>query len=298
MMIRVFHVAFAALFALAAIAATDAPAQNADKPRIIPFPVPKPKFNLRAPNFQGDDLLNIPRAPYDPTELGHLSPEMIEPSRKPYAILPRARDLCPVNISVAPSFRKPDQIEPTNNLRRKNGQYETAEGHYAEFRGVVRDRDCVPVKNAIVRLWQRDNNGGHIELYEYFAEDRRLHPDYDRHFAYSGTAVTDNRGEFSFLTVLPGTESPVLPPHVNIEVTHDFFETLVTRIYLLPNREPGFLTYDIDPGNPFRMSDVPTLMHPPGETASSEIITTHDKRHGLRFYVNLSLAGKDAFRNF
>lgn len=264
----------------------------------VPYPVLKPKFNLVAPNAGGDPKVNIPRAVHDPSELGHLSPNVIPPTPKPYAVTPSLKSRCPTNISLPPSFVEPASLHPTNNLRRKNGEYFTASGHYIEFHGVVRDRNCVPVKNARIHIWQRDNNGGHQAEYNAVVEDVRLHPDYDKYFGYSGITQTDNRGEFSFISIMPGTDHPAEPPHLNIKISHDFFNTLVTRVYMLPNRQFGNMMYDISPSNPFRLSDIPTLAHPPGETASSDVINGPDKRHGFRFFTNFSLVGNNSFREF
>jgi protocatechuate 3,4-dioxygenase beta subunit len=100
------------------------------------------------------------------------------------------------------------KIGHSNNLRRKTGSPVFAAGQPMVINGRVVDRDCVPVMGAVVEMWQansygRYNNGN--------GKKNDAAPDPD--FAGSGSAVTDNNGEFQFVTVYPGsfgTQSPRL----------------------------------------------------------------------------------------
>lgn len=213
-------------------------------------------------------------------------------------ISPEMQHACQHNISVPPSFIKPDQLHPTNNLRRKNGEYFTAMGSYIELRGTVRDVNCVPIQNARIHIWHRDHNGGHLAEYKAVKKDIRLHPDYDKHFGYSGVTTTDNRGYFAFISVMPGISGPKDQTHINIEIQHDSFETLRSRVYLIPNSKDGNFLYDTTSIRPFRYNKAASFMHPPGETATSDAIITPNKREGLRFYSGFVLKGKESYRQF
>jgi protocatechuate 3,4-dioxygenase beta subunit len=142
-----------------------------------------------------------------------------------------ARVLCKVNPEFSPDVMLLSDAVPTNNLVKKAGALEQSKGIYIEIHGIVRDEECIPVPNAIVTIWQPDSRGHYEWEYDSDPEliDAGLQP--DANFAYSGTAVTNNRGEYTFITLLPGNVSENSAPHINMDVAHDQFSGLSTRLY-------------------------------------------------------------------
>ena len=127
-------------------------------------------------------------------------------------------------------------IKKSNNLIRKPGSAVRAEGQYIIISGQVVDRDCLPVSDAVINIWQTDTNGKYIEAYRTTGDWDVRDNDYDKNFAYSGSTQTNNLGEYNFITILPTPAVDELAPHINIHVKHPDFADLKTRIYF--NRHP------------------------------------------------------------
>jgi protocatechuate 3,4-dioxygenase beta subunit len=286
----------------AALAAASAYARAPEG--LVPYPVLKPQFNLVAPNFEQDLIKSVPRVydrPDPPVQEGPEGTEtqaaegeeegerggVIYPSAKQFGLAPRKRAACPATPVTEPAYPAPKEINLTNNLWRKTGSFKHAAGQFIQLNGVVRDENCSPVLGAVVTIWQRDNAGMHEEEYRRLVEDLRMHPDYDRYFGYSGRTSSNNLGEFSFLSVMPGTAHPSRPPLINIDVHHEKYERLQTRIYLLPNIESS-RDFSVHPANPFRNSGIEPLSDLPGVIASSDL-EAEEKRYGFVFNVDLSL---------
>lgn len=138
---------------------------------------------------------------------------------------------CTPTPNVDPSFIPFGVIRKTNNLLRKAGSPYIAKGKYAEISGKVLDQDCVPISNAIVQIWQTDSEGKYQsqpdEDYDWESKDAP----FDRNFGYTGTVTTNNLGEFTFITIFPGTMDEASAPHINIFVKQNDFEDLSSRIY-------------------------------------------------------------------
>ena len=128
---------------------------------------------------------------------------------------------------------EPKIFNKTNNLLRNLGQGNFAMGQKIVLKGRVVDTNCKPISNAKVFIWQVNNNG----KYPYYPmrtqiDEDLISNDLNSTFIGSGTAVTDNKGEFSFVTVYPGNVRSEAP-HVNLRV-EVFGKTLShqTKMYL------------------------------------------------------------------
>ena len=89
------------------------------------------------------------------------------------------------------------------------------------FAGLVIGRDCEPLPNRIVDLWQADLSG---EYYGGVGDDFRLR----------GHVTTDARGAFTFETIKPGnygTAAGPRPAHLHVQVRDDRAVQLTTQIY-------------------------------------------------------------------
>lgn len=137
---------------------------------------------------------------------------------------------CKVTPAIDPTFIPLKAIKKSSNLLRKAGSPERARGRYIQFRGRVVGEDCVPVSNAVVQIWQADSAGKYDANYEMSSEWDVADEDYDPNFAYTGTAQTNNAGEFMFLTILPGVIDG-RAPHINMSVNQSDFEDVITKIF-------------------------------------------------------------------
>jgi protocatechuate 3,4-dioxygenase, alpha subunit len=102
--------------------------------------------------------------------------------------------------------------------------------------GTVYDGAGEVVPDAMVEIWQANQAG----RYDHPA-DGREDLSIDEEFSGFGRCGTDERGEFSFLTVkpgpVPGPDGQVQAPHVMVSVfARGLLKRLVTRIYF-PDEE-------------------------------------------------------------
>jgi len=275
---------FALLAACAVFVAAKGTARAAPPAGMIPYPVLKPAINARTQDPAGDAGAAVLRSE---SEGGNV----ILPASKGLEGAPAKRMACPPSPLVAASFPKPKHVRHSNNLWRRTGAVRHAAGQYIRIDGIIRDSECMPVPGARVFMWQRDQSGMYEARYRKLVENERRHPDYDQNFGYSGAATTNNAGEFSFISIMPGVVNPASPPHVNIEIRHDDFKTATTRIYLLPNGTPPDSSAS-PTRNPFQNSGIPPLYNWSGVAAGSAVMTSEEGGFGVQFFADITLRGK------
>jgi protocatechuate 3,4-dioxygenase, beta subunit len=118
----------------------------------------------------------------------------------------------------------PDKFATSNNLVRKPGSFYVAVGEIIYIQGTVTDSFGLPVDGAIVEIWQTNSAGKYQSLLE--AGSSLI----DRNFTMSGRAVTDNLGNYYFVTIMPGFYLN-RAPHINMNVYHEKFGKIETEMY-------------------------------------------------------------------
>lgn len=132
--------------------------------------------------------------------------------------------LCETTPAIEPGVEPPEKFGMTNNLRRLPSKHLLANGIPIIVRGVVMDDQCVPLAGAVVKLWHADAEGD----YEY----RGNPEDFDVNFATSGIAITNNMGQYEFLTVKPG-EYAAKPSVFHFQIEHELIEeNLSTDVFI------------------------------------------------------------------
>jgi hypothetical protein len=103
-----------------------------------------------------------------------------------------------------------------NNLRIKGES-----GELVELTGYIRHNDCTtPYKNAKVEVWHCDANG--------------VYDNQSPEFRYRGTTFTDEKGFYSFQSILPVAYAGpgfIRPAHFHMIVTAEGYQPLVTQLY-------------------------------------------------------------------
>lgn len=130
------------------------------------------------------------------------------------------------NVTLA--YPGEDNMGFTNNLRRETGSGYVADGQPIYVIGRVLDKNCIPMTGARVELWQHDAKG------KLPSSEKK-----DPHFTGSGTAFTDNLGQYSFLTVMPGKGSSKNLPTLYVRVTHDALDApqvVQTHVHFVSHR--------------------------------------------------------------
>lgn len=197
-----------------------------------------------------------------------------------YAEEESMKDQCEVTPAVWQLKRWPT-ISKSNNLRRHTGGVELARGDYILLTGMVTDRKCVPVAGAIIQIWQADSLG----IMKDFAPDHRKR---DKKFINTGTAITDNFGGYSFLTVLPGALND-RAPFINFKILHKDFLPLETVMFFENQAYNDFdhiLNYEVNPNKRHLL------------VAKGEKIYNNDDQEGIKYQFDITLEGKNKYLKY
>lgn len=129
---------------------------------------------------------------------------------------------------------EPEKFPSGNNLLKKTGEYPLYCGHKIIVKGRALDKNCVPVPDAKVYLWQVGCDGKYpYKPLRTRIDSKLVGGSVETTFTGSGTATTDNNGEFNFITIYPaplGREGS----YVNIRVEHRSLGSLQTKLFLKP----------------------------------------------------------------
>lgn len=89
-------------------------------------------------------------------------------------------------------------------------------GDWLVVSGYVYLNDCItPLAGAVIDIWQADSKGVY---------------DFSDKFILRGKVKSDDRGMFTFTTIVPGFYEP-RPLHIHVKVTHPDAVSLTTQIY-------------------------------------------------------------------
>ncbi len=102
-------------------------------------------------------------------------------------------------------------------------------GQKVVVRGKVMDHLCRPLKNVKVEVWQACHTG------KYNHPDDTFEGELDPHFQYFAKLTTDESGEYSFKTIIPGsypaTHEWMRPPHIHFRVLAPGHPEFITQMY-------------------------------------------------------------------
>jgi protocatechuate 3,4-dioxygenase beta subunit len=141
------------------------------------------------------------------------------------------------------SSSRPSTFSTTNNLAKKPGSFYRAFGEVIFLQGTVRDSFGVPIEGAIIEIWQTNAAGKYHSLLDKDSEY------IDKHFSMSGKAITDNLGNYNFITIMPGG-APGRSAHINMDIYSTQFGKLETEVYFqdhpFNNTDYQYLSYKED----------------------------------------------------
>ncbi len=135
----------------------------------------------------------------------------------------------------------PNVFATSNNLAKKTGSFYRAFGEIIFIQGTVVDSFNVPIEGVVVEIWQTNAAGKYHTLLEPNSEY------IDKYFSMSGRAITDNMGNYHFITIMPGS-NPGRAPHINMNVYNPKFGRLETEMYFAGHpyndKDYQYLAYD------------------------------------------------------
>jgi protocatechuate 3,4-dioxygenase beta subunit len=121
----------------------------------------------------------------------------------------------------------PDKLplDTDNDLLVINDGITPAVGTITHLTGKVLDAKGNPIRNALVEIWQCDNNGAYLHARSDNGGKR------DRHFQGFGRFLTGARGEYYFRTIKP-VPYPGRTPHIHFKIKKGGKELFTTQMYV------------------------------------------------------------------
>jgi len=135
-------------------------------------------------------------------------------------------------------------LDTDNDLLIINDSITPAVGVITHLSGRLLDARGNPIKNAVVEIWQVDNNG--VYLHEGTANREKR----DANFQGFGRFLTGSTGEYYFRTIKPVVYPGRDAPHIHFAVKMKGREMLTTQCYIkghLGNERDGILNAIDDP---------------------------------------------------
>jgi len=121
----------------------------------------------------------------------------------------------------------PDKLplDTDNDLLAINENLTPASGEVTYVSGRILDAKGQPLRNAVVEIWQCDNNGAYLHSGTGNKEKA------DKNFQGFGRFVTGSTGEYLFRTIKP-VPYPGRTPHIHYKIKRGGKELLVTQLYV------------------------------------------------------------------
>ena len=160
-------------------------------------------------------------------------------------------------------------LDTDNDLLILNDKLTAAVGKVTHLHGKVTDVKGNPLRNALVEIWQVDNNGAYLHT-----GDPR-HEKLDKNFQGYGRFSTNMKGEYYFRTIKP-VSYPGWTPHIHVMVSYKGKKVLTTQLYVNgeeSNKRDGLLRRAGDKQNLLLVDFLPLKNSKAGElTAEFNII--------------------------
>lgn len=117
-------------------------------------------------------------------------------------------------------------LDTDNDLLVINNSLTPAVGTITHLSGRILDRRGTPIRDAVVEIWQVDNNAAYIHTGSSNQEKR------DKNFQGFGRFVTGSTGEYKFRTIKPVPYPGRLAPHIHFAVKVKGQERFTTQCYI------------------------------------------------------------------
>lgn len=134
-------------------------------------------------------------------------------------------------------------LDTDNDLIIVNNSLTPAVGEITWLSGRLLDIKGEPVRNAVIEIWQADNNGAYIHSRTFNKEKR------DTNFQGYGRFLTGSTGEYVFRTIKPVPYTG-RAPHIHVAVKAKGREKFITQCYIAgfpQNQRDGVYSHITDP---------------------------------------------------
>ncbi len=134
----------------------------------------------------------------------------------------------------------PEHIAADNDITKSEGTFGNPVFEKIILRGIIRDKNCVPISNARFKVWQADAYGNKRYIPEFAIPDEIYEMDNKQYSKFEGTgrATSSNNGELFIITIKPSQFAKnKAPSYVNFKLNHDKFPDVENKIYLLEKNQ-------------------------------------------------------------
>jgi protocatechuate 3,4-dioxygenase beta subunit len=156
---------------------------------------------------------------------------------------------------------KPKKFNRSNNLTRRSNDVFFSKGEPIIIEGYILDKNCVPITNASIQLWQSNAYGldqKKINPKEFYKNPEKL-ANYDPQFANNGSTTSDNKGFYRFIVIEPCKKCP---KKIDLSVRHKKFKEIEKIISIDTSENENLIRYD-------------KKNHQKAETLEYELINIH-----------------------
>jgi protocatechuate 3,4-dioxygenase, beta subunit len=130
-----------------------------------------------------------------------------------------------VAMTEGPFYPDKLPLDTDNDLLIINDKLTAAVGEITHLTGKVLDKKGKPVRNALVEIWQCDQNGAYLHSGTNNADQR------DKNFQGYGRFLTDSEGRYYFRTIKP-VPYPGRTPHIHFAVSQSGTRILTTQMLI------------------------------------------------------------------
>ena len=127
-------------------------------------------------------------------------------------------------------------LDTDNDLVIINDSITPAVGSIVYLSGIITDTRGIPIRNALIEIWQVDNNG--VYIHSKGGSRSKLDPNFQGY----GKFLTDKKGRYFFRTIKPSIYSG-RTPHIHVAVSVNGKRQLTTQCYIKgePRNETDFI---------------------------------------------------------
>ena len=129
-------------------------------------------------------------------------------------------------LTEGPFYPDKLPLDTDNDLLIVNDSITQAVGEVSWVSARVLDSRGEPIRNALVEIWQCDNNGVYLHSANFDG-----HAKQDRNFQGFGRFLTGSTGEYVFRTIKP-VPYPGRTPHVHYKIKRNGKELLTTQCFV------------------------------------------------------------------
>jgi len=129
------------------------------------------------------------------------------------------------SLTLGPFYPDHLPLDTDNDLLIINNSITPAVGTITQLSGRVLSPSGSPIRNAVVEIWQVDNNGAYIHSRSQNAAGR------DKNFQGFGRFETDSTGEYRFRTIQP-VAYPGRTPHIHFLVKSPGRQQFSTQCFI------------------------------------------------------------------